>query len=157
MLKKLSNAEKANFYKAIADLENNYGVHRVEMALNELVANLDGRKPQPRHEQIELLPFEEVPEMPKVTGKRTFKGARPRGENTRLIKKYFEEQKGSFPGVETPAEMLIKMYYVMGLNQYKIAERVGVNQRAISAEIRSVSEKKKRILINRWENEENGY
>lgn len=148
MLKKLSNAEKANLYKAVADLENNYGLQRVELAMKELVENLDGKRQRVQHEQIELLPFEPVPER-----KREYKGRRPNGENQRRLKRYFEINKDSYYDTRNENEMVARLYYFHSKNQYEIADLIGINQRAVSQALKKISEKQKRELFQRWENE----
>jgi hypothetical protein len=174
MFNKLSFEELSNFYGALADLEKHYGKETVRKAAEEMAARLDrsGSKVEPRitfdgkaladlmipttipDGQLSLLPIEpdqdliQVEEEPPKKKRNVTHRSSP-GQNEFKIRQWCKENYE-----ETPEETLLSLYYRDGYSQSKIAEFIGVKQRAVGHFIKQIDERKKKRIMSKWENKD---
>lgn len=150
MFDKLTFEQMANFYGAVAELEKEYGKHRVMDGIRAMAKVLDENQPlddkrigqaiqeagrnKSQIEQLELLDSGK---------KKKYYGRRKIGANERIIRDYC---KTNHPGISAEAAIL-KLYYVEKMKQHEIGKMIGVDQRAISKFIQDIPEKKRFKLI----------
>lgn len=148
----MSFAERAKLFAALADLEMQYGVEMVRKAIEGMAEipeektgfdfkDIDWKKVGGKEpEQMELLP------VPGRRSRNSAGGRRRDGENDRLIQEWMEKNHPGKPG----SEVLVKMYYVDRLTQREIGEKIGVNQRAISAALAHIPKQFIQKVIAGW-------
>ena len=157
MFNKLSFAELAQLYTAVADLERHYGKEATHEGMKLMSERLDRKEPikdvsrldnnfnpvKVMQEQMELLSKVEPKkkETPRAVLSRS-----PHGQNDRIIREWCEEK---FPGLSVE-ESLLSMYYRDRLTQTRIGKMIGVNQRAVGYYLERIPEKMKQNFLSDW-------